>query len=71
MAVITALEADDTSIWQIRHQGEEDPESGGLGLEVPSKAELENVLGVSTIPSSILPLRDLMKIRADYTQNCM
>lgn len=65
--VITALEADDTSAWQARRQVEEDPESGGLGLEVPSEAELEHVLGVSTTTSLISSLRDLRKLHADYT----
>lgn len=69
--VITALEADDTRTWHTRHQGEEDPESRGLGLEVPSKAELENGLGVSTMASSILSPRDLLKSHADYTQDYM
>lgn len=45
--VITALEADDSSTWQTRHQVEENRESGGLGLEVSSKAKLENVLEAS------------------------
>lgn len=67
--VITALEADDTSTWQTRHQVEEDRESGGLGLETPSKAELENVLAVSTTTSSTLSLMNLMKSHANYTQN--
>lgn len=66
--VITALEADDTSAWQTRLQVAEDPESGGLGLEAPSEAELEHVLRVSTMIPSILSPRDLMTIHADYTQ---
>lgn len=71
MVVITALEADDTSTWQTRHQVEEDRESGGLGLEAPPKAELENILAVSTTMPSILSLMNLMKSHANCTQNYM
>lgn len=43
----------------------------GLCLEAPSKAELENILAVSTMTSSILSRMNLVKIHANYTQNCM
>lgn len=63
--VVTVLEADDTSTWQTRRQVEEDGESAWLGLEVPSKVELENVLEISIMIGSILPLMDLIKIHAN------
>lgn len=63
--VISALEADDTSTWQTRRQVEEDPESGGLGFKVPSEAEPENVLGVSSTTSSVWSLGDLMEIHTE------
>lgn len=69
--VITGLEADDTSPWQTRHQAEEDPVSGGLDLERPSKDEVANVLGFSTTASSILSPTNLVKIHADDAQNYM
>lgn len=43
----------------------------GLCLDAPSKADLENVLAVSTTMSSMLSLTNLMKTHAKYTQDYM